>query len=81
MTWGGMRGGISIALALMIPSSVIHRNTIVAVTYSVVIFSIIVQGMTIAPLMNKMNLSKAKLKPVKTVSLESSVDVHESIAS
>lgn len=65
MTWGGMRGGISIALALMIPSSVIYRNTIVAMTYSIVIFSIIVQGMTIAPLINTMNLSKVKLKSKK----------------
>jgi len=65
MTWGGMRGGISIALALMIPSTVMYRNTIVAITYSVVIFSIIVQGMTIAPLMHKMNLSNARFKPKK----------------
>ncbi len=67
MTWGGMRGGISIALALMIPATVTHRNTVVAITYSVVIFSIIVQGMTIAPLMTRMNLSKTKLKPTKTI--------------
>jgi CPA1 family monovalent cation:H+ antiporter len=77
MTWGGMRGGISIALALMIPSTVMYRNMIVAVTYSVVIFSIIVQGMTIAPLMNKMNLSKAKFKP-KVDAIEPSLH-HEGV--
>lgn len=73
MTWGGMRGGISIALALMIPATVTHRNTVVAITYSVVIFSIIVQGMTIAPLMNRMNLSKTKLKPNKSINQIESV--------
>lgn len=85
MTWGGMRGGISIALALMIPSQVIHRNVIVAVTYSVVIFSIIVQGMTIAPLMARMNLSQARLKPKKPTSTpviasESIVSYEKSLA-
>ncbi len=65
MTWGGMRGGISVALALMLPLDNPHRSTILAITYAVVIFSIIVQGMTIAPLMQQMNLSKARLKPIK----------------
>lgn len=65
MTWGGMRGGISIALALMLSDSTPGRNLIVAVTYAVVIFSIIVQGMTIAPLMQKMNLSQTKIRPHK----------------
>lgn len=62
MTWGGMRGGISIALALMLSDTMPSRDLIVAVTYSVVIFSIIVQGMTIAPLMQKMNLSQTKIR-------------------
>jgi len=66
MTWGGMRGGISVALALMLPLSNPHRSTILAITYAVVIFSIIVQGMTIAPLMQQMNLSKAQLKPLRS---------------
>jgi CPA1 family monovalent cation:H+ antiporter len=46
MTWGGLRGGISIALALSLPSSV-ERDLIVVVTYVVVIFSILVQGLTV----------------------------------
>jgi len=64
MTWGGMRGGISVALALMLPLTNPHRSTILAITYAIVIFSIIIQGMTIAPLMQQMNLSKAQLKPL-----------------
>jgi CPA1 family monovalent cation:H+ antiporter len=45
LTWGGLRGGISIALALSIPPSP-YRDLIITVTYIVVVFSIIVQGLT-----------------------------------
>lgn len=46
MTWGGLRGGISVALALSIPAG-IEREVILTITYAVVIFSIVVQGLTI----------------------------------
>jgi len=46
MTWGGLRGGISVALALSIPEGP-ERDTILAITYAVVVFSILVQGLTI----------------------------------
>lgn len=46
LTWGGLRGGISIALALALPSSSI-KPLLLATTYGVVLFSIIVQGLTI----------------------------------
>ena len=46
MTWGGIRGGISIALALSIPASP-HRGLILVVTYTVVVFSVLVQGLTV----------------------------------
>jgi CPA1 family monovalent cation:H+ antiporter len=49
LTWGGLRGGVSVALALSLPAGEI-RDTLVAVTYAVVIFSILVQGLTIGPL-------------------------------
>ena len=49
MVWGGLRGGISVALALSLPVGD-HRGPIIVATYGVVIFSIIVQGLTIAPL-------------------------------
>jgi len=49
MTWGALRGGISVALALSIPAG-IEREIIVSITYIVVVFSIIVQGLTISRL-------------------------------
>ncbi len=49
MTWGGLRGGISVALALSLPSGP-ERDVILAITYTVVVFSILVQGLTIGRL-------------------------------
>ncbi|MCC6881423.1 MAG: sodium:proton antiporter [Verrucomicrobiales bacterium] len=46
MTWGGLRGGISVALALSLPVSR-EREIVLAVTYAIVIFSILVQGLSL----------------------------------
>ncbi len=46
LTWGALRGGISVALALSVPKEM-HGDMFVSVTYTVVIFSIMVQGLTI----------------------------------
>ncbi len=58
LVWGGLRGGVSIALALSIAEGP-HKKIIVAITYFVVVFSIIVQGLTIGKLANRL-LPKAK---------------------
>lgn len=50
MTWGGLRGGISVALALSLPSGE-ARDLILTVTYVVVVFSLLVQGLTIPRLL------------------------------
>jgi len=46
LTWGGVRGGISVALALSLPDNE-YKPLILTATYAVVVFSIIVQGLTI----------------------------------
>jgi len=45
LTWGGLRGGISVALALSLPVGP-YRELVLTLTYSVVVFSILVQGLT-----------------------------------
>jgi CPA1 family monovalent cation:H+ antiporter len=50
LTWAGLRGGISVALALSLPVGP-ERDVLVAVTYIVVCFSVLVQGLTIRPLL------------------------------
>jgi len=54
LTWGGLRGGISVALALSIPQGP-ARDTILAMTYIVVVFSILVQGLTLGKLAKRFN--------------------------
>ena len=56
LTWGGLRGGISIALALSLPEGE-FRNLIILITYVVVVFSIIVQGLSIGKMVKKLKLS------------------------
>ncbi|HGG05115.1 MAG TPA: sodium:proton antiporter [Aliiroseovarius sp.] len=52
MTWGGLKGGISVALVLSLPDGE-WKPVMLTATYMVVIFSIIVQGLTVAPLANR----------------------------
>jgi CPA1 family monovalent cation:H+ antiporter len=53
LTWGGLRGGLSVALALSVPASM-YGQRFVAITYIVVLFSIIVQGLTIGKLARRL---------------------------
>lgn len=55
MTWGGLRGGISIALALGL-SDDMNRDLFLVITYVVVVFSILVQGLTIEKLVKKLKI-------------------------
>ena len=65
MTWGGLRGGISIALALSLPKAM-DRDFFIAVTYIVVVFSIIVQGLSIGQLTTRL-LGKEAMRPAEEV--------------
>lgn len=53
LTWGGIRGGISVALSFML-ADYMHREMFVTVTYIVVVFSIVVQGLTIGIVVRKL---------------------------
>ncbi|HEX8428165.1 sodium:proton antiporter [Hymenobacter sp.] len=59
LTWGGLRGGISVALALSLPPTM-PRDLLVGVTYVVVVFSILVQGLTIGPLAQYLQTKQQK---------------------
>ncbi len=64
LTWGGLRGGISVALALSIPTqseshAVPQRDVLLVITYVVVVFSIIVQGLSIGPLIRRLTAKRA----------------------
>jgi CPA1 family monovalent cation:H+ antiporter len=57
LTWGALRGGISVALALSLPREM-YGNMFVSITYIVVLFSIIVQGLTIGKFAKKLTATE-----------------------
>ena len=57
LVWGGIRGGVSIALALSIPQNE-YNKIIISITYCVVVFSIVVQGLTIRKVANPKQIAK-----------------------
>jgi monovalent cation:H+ antiporter, CPA1 family len=68
LTWGGLRGGISVALALWLsrlmgPGHAATRDLLLVMTYCVVVFSIIVQGLTISPLLRHWGLTSLASVP------------------
>lgn len=68
LVWGGIRGGVSIALALSIPKND-HSTAVLSITYCVVVFSIIVQGLTIAKVANPNKIAREE-EALETVSDE-----------
>jgi len=54
MIWSGLKGGISVAMALALPTGP-HREVILIITYVVVVFSIVVQGLSIGPFVKKLS--------------------------
>jgi CPA1 family monovalent cation:H+ antiporter len=66
LTWGGLRGGLAVAMALSLPAGMDH-DTFVAITYGIVVFSIIVQGTTINRLVTRYVAAVAEGKGVVAV--------------
>jgi CPA1 family monovalent cation:H+ antiporter len=62
MFWGGMRGAVSIALVLSLPLAIEGRPALVALVFGCVLFSVIVQGLTIRPLLNRLGLTRRSEK-------------------
>jgi monovalent cation:H+ antiporter, CPA1 family len=58
LNWGGLKGSLSIALALSLPQDFPGRDDVLIFTFSVVLFSLIIQGLTIKPLISKLKVIK-----------------------
>lgn len=56
LLWGGVRGSVSIALALSLPNILPDREGIIATVFGAVLFTLLVQGLTIQPLLKRLNL-------------------------
>lgn len=64
LNWGGLKGSLSIALALSLPTDFDGREDILVLTLSAVLFSLIVQGLTIKPLIKMVGIIQ-KMKVLK----------------
>jgi CPA1 family monovalent cation:H+ antiporter len=58
LSWGGLRGALALALALAVPATVPERNAIILTAFVVVAFSILVQGLTMPWLMQRLKLGR-----------------------
>ncbi|WP_437769580.1 sodium:proton antiporter [Sorangium sp. So ce764] len=76
LTWGGLRGGVSVALALSIPGKladgtlVPEREMVLTITYVVVVVSIVVQGLTIGPLLRRTLAAAAAVEQEEPLPVE-----------
>jgi CPA1 family monovalent cation:H+ antiporter len=57
--WGGLRGALALALALALPAGLARRDDILVATFAVVVFSVVVQGLTMSPLLRAVGLRRA----------------------
>jgi CPA1 family monovalent cation:H+ antiporter len=58
LTWGGLRGGLSMVLALSLPIGFGHRELILHMTFGVVLLTLLVQGLSIKPLLRRVGLAR-----------------------
>jgi CPA1 family monovalent cation:H+ antiporter len=81
LTWGGLRGGLALAMALSIPSGfwvipdklIDVKEIILVMTYSVVVFSILVQGSTITPMIEKAKVAERLLEEESNKTIDSEI--------
>ena len=52
--WGGLRGAVALAAALSLPADFPYRAQLLAMTYGVVLFTLLVQGLTMAPVVRRL---------------------------
>jgi len=63
IVWGGLRGALALALALSVDSGFPHRQQLLDLVFGVVVFSILVQGLTIKPLLRVLGLAESEANP------------------
>ena len=61
LSWGGLRGGLSMVLALSLPRDFTHRELILHMTFGVVLLTLLVQGLTIKPLLRSVGLASKSI--------------------
>jgi len=59
LSWGGLRGGLSMVLALSLPAGFPNRDLLVTITFGVVVLSILIQGLTMAPLVRYLGVVRS----------------------
>jgi CPA1 family monovalent cation:H+ antiporter len=62
LVWGGLRGAVSMALALSLPATIRSRNLLEIMAFGYVLFSLILQGLTMRPLLNALGLTHISSK-------------------
>ena len=65
MSWGGLRGAISVALALSLPAGLANRPQLLAMTFAVVLFTILVQAISISGLLSRLGLTQDAKQPTE----------------
>lgn len=74
LVWGGLRGSVALALALSIPASVEDRGLIVTTAFGVVLISLVLQGLTMRPLVRGLGLSPRRRRPTNVPPSDTSGD-------
>jgi CPA1 family monovalent cation:H+ antiporter len=67
LSWGGLRGALSMVLALSLPADFPQRNLLIAMTFGVVVISILLQGLTIAPMLRRLRISDDREAEATTI--------------